>query len=138
MSGFWKAWLRVWVGAVAAFGLLLASGAIEATDAPLRALIDLLGGDGEPFDRTHRFAFGLMGCVSLGWALTLATTIRAAEQLGEAGGPIWRGMLVSVVVWFVTDSALSIYTGFGLNALSNMALLLGLLAPLLATGVLRR
>jgi len=76
--------------------------------------------------------------VTLGWAMTMAATIKAANQLGAAGRPVWTGLTASLLVWFVIDSSLSIATGYPLNAASNTVILVTYLLPLWRSGVLRR
>ena len=139
MSIFWRNWLTVWGWAVALFGLALAGAGLEATDGPTRLLFAVLNGpEALVLNAQMRFAVALMGAVTCGWALTLLVTFDAAHRLGAAGGPTWRGVMLSASVWYVIDSSLSIATGFGLNAVSNTLLMAGLLAPLLASGVLRK
>ncbi|MFD3264214.1 hypothetical protein [Phenylobacterium ferrooxidans] len=139
MSRFWRNWLTVWGWAVALFGLVLAGAGFEVTSGPTRLLFDVLNGPEDlVLNAQMRFALGLMGAVTLGWALTLLVTFDAAHKLGAAGGPTWRGVLASAVVWYVIDSGISVATGFGLNAVSNTLLMTGLLTPLMASGVLRR
>lgn len=137
MPQFWRSWLVIWCWAVVAFGVLLALGAIEATKAPVETLYSLFNPAASvPFDATLRFSIGLMGAVSIGWGLTLLTTVRAALALGREGRAVWSGIVTSVLVWYVIDSSLSVATGFALNAASNTVLLVGLLLPLWRTGML--
>jgi len=138
MSPFWQSWMKIWCGAVIVFGAVLASGAFPATDGLVRTLYDVLGSQGRPdFDATARFSVGLMGAVTLGWGLTLGAVIDAAHRLGERAAPVWRMITVGIFVWYVIDGAISIATGFALNAVSNTALLAGYLVPVMASGVMR-
>ena len=139
MAAFWRNWLTVWAWAVALFGLALAGAGLEAAEGPTRLLFGVLNGP-EPLvlNAQMRFAMALMGAVTCGWALTLLVTFDAAHKLGAQAGPTWRGVIASAGAWYVIDSGLSIATDFGLNAVSNTALLAGLLVPLLASGVLRK
>lgn len=59
--------------------------------------------------------------------------MRAADRLG---GQIWREITAAIAVWYGVDCAISIGTGFPLNAVSNTALVIGYLAPVLGSGVL--
>ena len=139
MSVFWRNWLTVWGWAVALFGLALAGAGLAATDGATRLLFGVLNGpEALVLNAQMRFAMALMGAVTFGWALTLLVTFDAAYKLGAGGGATWRGVIVSAAAWYVIDSSLSIATGFGLTAVSNTLLMAGLLAPLLASGVLRR
>lgn len=139
MTKFWRTWLDIWCGTVGIFGLVVIGGAFAATDAPIAALLAAFGGPevADPMTRTLRFALGLMGAVTLGWAFTFHVFFDAAHRLGAAGAPAWRRVCWAVGIWFVVDSALSIATAFALNAVSNAVLLAGFLVPVLSSGVLR-
>ncbi len=139
MSAFWRGWLNVWSAVVAAFGLVLAGAGLDATDGVTEMLFGIMGPPGGFEWTPHlRFATALMGAVTLGWGLTFYAAFGAAHRLGDQAAPVWRMLTGAALVWFVIDSALSIATGFWLNALSNTGLLIGYLAPVLISGVLRR
>ncbi len=139
MSGIWSTWMRVWCWGVLAFGALLTTAAIPPIDGLARALFVLFSGDPSTeavFDLPAvRFGLGLQGALTIGWALTLFATLRAAEELGAI---IWRPMALAVLAWYVIDSAISISTGFALNAVSNTLLTIAFFVPLLASGALKR
>lgn len=137
MTDFWRNWLRLWALGVALFGLVLAGAGLSATDGAARALLERMGGAPVAFDPPLRFAVALMGAVTLGWALTMLAAMRAAGTMGAAARRLWRGLLGAMLVWFAIDSALSIATGFTLNAVSNSLLLALFLWPLWRSGVLR-
>lgn len=138
MSKFWQNWLSVWCLSVALFGLVLAGGAFPATDGLVRWLLSQLGGSTEvEMTPPLRFALAVMGPVSIGWALTMLATIRAAILLGERGRTTWLLATTGVLVWFGFDSTLSVATGFGLNVVPNVLLLVTYLLPVLRSGVLR-
>lgn len=136
MSAYWMTWLKLWCGLVMGFGLLIMTTAFAATDGLAVSLIDLLNGS-DPIVMTEplRFAFALMGVVSLGWGMTLLVTFRAVHLLGPQGRPVWRAITAVVVAWYLIDSSLSVATGFALNAASNTLLLVLYLVPMLRTGV---
>ncbi len=135
MSGFWKTWMRVWCWAVLAFGAVLVLAAVPALDAAPRLVLGLVGGDPLLLDLpTMRFAFGLMGALTLGWGLSMIAMVALAHT---HGAPVWRSLTASVLVWYVIDSAISVLTGFPLNAVSNTLLTVGYLIPVLVTGVQR-
>jgi hypothetical protein len=139
MTEFWKNWLNIWAWGVIGFGAILALFAFPATEGPSRLFYDLIQNPvpAEP-DRYFRFVMGLMGCISMGWGLTMRTCFKAAALLqGDQAKSIWRGFTFAAVFWFVTDSFASVYTGFPLNAVSN-AVLIGLyVIPVWKSGVLR-
>lgn len=139
MSSFWRNWLTVWCGLVVAFGVLLLTTAFAATDGLAMAVIDLMNGQ-DPIVVTGplRFAFALMGAVSLGWGLTLLIAFHAAHLLSTHGHTVWRSISGAILAWYVIDSGLSVATGFALNAVSNTILLILYLVPIVRTGVLHR
>jgi hypothetical protein len=139
MSLFWRVWLVVWCLGVVLFGLVLAGGAFEATSAPARWVLESLQGPGEVvFDPTLRFSLAVMGCVSIGWAASMLAVMLIAFRMGERAGPLWSAVTLGVVVWFITDSALSVATGFGLNVIPNIALLATYLVGVSAGGGFRK
>jgi len=139
MSGFWRAWLVVWCLGVMVFGLVLAGGAFEATTAPVRFVLESLQGPGPTaFDPTLRFSLAVMGCVSIGWATAMLAVMLVAFRMGDQARPLWSAVTLGVLVWFVTDSALSVATGFGLNVVPNVALLVTYLIGIFAGGAFRK
>ena len=138
MSTFWRNWLLVWSVGVAIFGLVLAGGAFEATSGPVSLIYQGLQGPGDlAFDPAMRFTLAVMGCVSIGWAVTMFLMIRVAYSLGDRARPIWIGLTAGVVTWFVTDSSLSVATGFGLNVIPNAGLIVTYLVAILGSGALK-
>lgn len=138
MSGFWRGWLNVWAWLVIVFGLVLAGAGLDATDAAADVAFAIVSG-GAAMDWTPplRFSVALMGAVTMGWGLTYLSLFKAAHQLGDAAGPVWRLATFGMIVWFVIDSVLSVAIGFWLNAVSNTGLAIGYILPVLASGAMR-
>jgi hypothetical protein len=139
MSLFHQKWLTLWGWGVLLFGALLAGFGFAATDGGARMMFDMLGNPVPADPGAHlRFAVGLMGCVTMGWAVTLLAAFKAAWALPtDKAAPVWKLILISAFVWAVPDSIMSVTTGFALNAVSNALLLVLLLIPILRSGVLR-
>jgi len=138
MTGLWKTWITLWCWGVIVFGAVLALAAFPATDTIARTLFGVIGGvpDGvalfEPLGM--RFSVGLMGAVTLGWGFTVLFLL---PTMHAAGAPAWKGLTAALAIWFVIDGAISVATGFALNAVSNTVLMTAYLVPLLASGVLK-
>jgi hypothetical protein len=138
MSTFWRNWVNLWCLGAGLFGLVLYGAGWAATTLPTALFLDLIGKPWPADPGTHlRFAFGLMGAITIGWVITLYTLFRAAWSLEEAAAkPLYRGAALAVGVWYVIDSYVSVATGFPLNAVSNTVLTCAMLLPLIATGKL--
>ncbi|MGE0742341.1 MAG: hypothetical protein AB7O98_13450 [Hyphomonadaceae bacterium] len=136
MNAFWSSWLKVWCWGVLAFGVVLATAALPGIDGLVRTLFVAFGGDAASFDlKAVRFGLGLQGALTIGWGLTLLPVVSHAHALGPG---IWRALTAAVLVWYVIDSAISVQTGFALNAVSNTLLTAAFLAPMVAGGALAR
>lgn len=136
MNGFWRGWLLIWCLGSGLFSLILALGGLPQSDGGARAIFAVLGApEADLFTPTLRFSVAVMGAVSIGWTIAIYAGIQAADALGGRAAPIWRLLMLSVGVWFVIDSILSVATGFGANVLPNIVLLTGFFIPILATGV---
>jgi hypothetical protein len=139
MAKIWQNWFSAWAIGVVLFGALLAGGAFDATDGLLRMLLTLFGNPlPEIMDAHHRFGFGLMGAVSIGWGLTFWLLFKAINLLdAPTAAPLWRKLTLFVLIWYVVDSYISIATGFWMNAVSNTLLIALYLVPLLKSGAMR-
>lgn len=73
---------------------------------------------------------GLIGAISVGWGTTIFLIVRKIDQPTPAS--LVDALLISFMVWFVVDSAISAYTGAVFNVLVNLATLALFLVPLLA------
>lgn len=135
MQGIWATWMKVWCWGVVAFGIVLATAAAPPADGLVRTLYTLFSGGGEnaaAFDTdAMRFGLGLQGALTMGWGLTLLAAIRT-------GAPIWRELTGAILIWYVIDSAISVSTGFALNAVSNTVLTVMFLIPVMASGALKQ
>ncbi len=138
MDSFSQKWLNLWCWGVGLFGVGLAGYAFAPTEGFTRFFFEIIGQPlpndaGQPM----RFAMGLIGCITIGWAITFAAAFKGASQLsGDAARGVWRLVTLAIVVWFVIDSGVSIATGYWRNAISNTALVLLYFIPVMRSGVL--
>ncbi|MEI6441345.1 MAG: hypothetical protein WCO83_14200 [Alphaproteobacteria bacterium] len=138
MSGFWRTWFLVWCLSIGLFGVVLAGGALPATDGAVRVVLALTHGPTEPlFDPPLRFSLGVMGGVSIGWAVMLHFVLQEAIRQGAAGRPLWNAISAGMITWFVIDSTLSVATGYGLNVVPNIGLLGMYVVGLMRSGALK-
>lgn len=137
MRGLWKAWLVTWCWVTFAVGAVFAAGGVPALDGGVRLFYDAVAWpiDGvSPYGEDVRLTAALLGCVMMGWMVAVLGLIDAAEAVGVRA---WRTITLSVVGWYAIDSALSVYLGAPMNALSNTGFLVTFLIPIIASGVLR-
>lgn len=139
MSPFWQAWFRFWLISMVLFALIVAGGALPATDAPLRLGLALVS-MGPPADLTPagRFMTGILGGVFLGWMVMLWLVVRQAIAMGHAGRPLWLAATISMASWYALDNTLSLATGFGLNLVPNTLALGTFLIGVVRSRVLAR
>jgi hypothetical protein len=138
MTRTWLVWVLVWCWGVMAFGALLVTAAVPGLDGTARALFVLFSGDpatAEVFDHPAvRFGVGIQGALTLGWGITILTLVQTPAVAARQ----WRMLSIALIAWYLIDSAISLSTGFWLNAVSNTVLLAAFLIPVLASGVLKR
>lgn len=138
MSGVWRGWFLAWCVSIGVFGAVLSGGAFEATSGPVRLVLDNLHGPGVlSFTPVLRFSLGVMGAVSIGWAVMLHFVVRAAIDQGREGRRLWNAISAGMASWFVIDCTLSVATGFGLNVVPNLVLAGMYVAGLIGSGVLK-
>jgi len=137
MSGFWKAWLLIWCWATMGIGVLFAAAAVPALEGGVRLFYDTIYWpiDGtSPYSENVQLTAALLGAVMIGWAIAILGLVSAADTVGA---PAWRTLTLSIVAWYVIDSIISVALGAPVNGLSNTALLVTFLAPILGSGVLQ-
>jgi len=100
-------------------GLLLFASpdAITAFEAPAVSYITLV--------------HGVLGAVLFGWGVALLFVLLGPFRRGAREG--WLTFAVSIVAWFVPDTAFSLWTGFWQNAVLNGVMALAFAIPLAAT-----
>ena len=127
-----QAGLRVTALVVGSFGPVFFLGAMSPTLAPARLTLDLLGWR---LDRPSnydtpdtRFLSALTGGFLLGWGVLIWCLASWVYDAAPEG--VRRSVLVSVLAWFLLDSAGSIASGNPSNAAFNVLVLLLAVGPL--------
>lgn len=140
MSGLWKTCLWAWWALMLGGALAFWFAAFPGLDAPVLLFYDAINWplDGETgFTEATRPTAAVLGAVFLGFALALGALMRLAfAATGEQAASLWRAITAIVVVWYVTDSFVSVATGIPGNAVSNTGIAAGYLLPVLASGAL--
>ena len=138
MSNFWKIWLDIWCLTVIIFGGVLVSASITGFESGTKTFITLINPIDMPvFNEIERFAFGLIGAITMGWGVTFFYFFRAAHA-SNIGNKMYRQAFVVMIIWNLIDGYVSYRTGFALNIASNLLLSLGMVIPLYMSGKLRR
>jgi hypothetical protein len=122
VSLFYVHWLTV-VGALfVVFGLclvLLPSFTKTVFGLILYGDVDQLHQLGAHADRYLSLIHAVLGAVLVGWGALIIGVTKTLVALGHSAG--WQILLVSLLAWFVPDTAYSLLSGFWQNALFNLA-----------------
>lgn len=139
MSAFWRAYFGVFCLSLVLFGAVLSAGAFAPTNGPISLLLALLSGEpAHEFTPVLKFAVGVMGGVTIGWAVMIYGVMRVAFTLGSQGRPLWDAITSGLIAWYVIDGICSIATGFALNIIPNTALAAMYVVGLTQSGALKR
>lgn len=138
-AGLWRAWLLAAAAIVAVFGASLVL--LPETMARLLGALYFPSPPGPPLlgvrgDAYLMFVSAVLGAVMLGWAALLWLVVAGPLRPGEPEA--WRMAAVSLAVWFVPDTAYSLWSGFWQNAVLNLALAALFAIPLAALRPLMR
>lgn len=127
-----KTYLKVSAVLVMLFGPIFFLGTMEATVEPIRFSADLLAWpiDGaQTYDHPDtRFVGALAGGFLLGWGALI--WMLSGKPYDAAPEAIRRAVVTGFLAWFVLDSAGSITSGHGSNALFNIIVLILFVGPL--------
>lgn len=129
---FHKFWLKITALVVGSFGPIFFLGTMPATAEPARLTLDLLS---FPIDGSityassdTRFLSALTGGFLLGWGIMIGCL--SIWVYDAAPNAVRKTVLVGLLAWFCLDSAGSIASGNGANAIINIAVLLLAVGPL--------
>lgn len=135
---FWEKCLHAWVWMTIGFGLLFSGAGVPGLDAGAGLFYWIVSGgsvDASAFDAPGmRISVSLVGAVMLGWGCAMQAVWRARG----ADPALWRGLSRAILIWYVVDSALSVATGFALNAVSNTLFVALFLVPAVKLGFFSR
>ncbi len=131
-QSFHKNWLIVTAIVIGSFGPIFFLGTMEAGIEPARWTIDLLSW---PLDGAQtyahpdtRFLSALTGGFLLGWGVTIWQLQKRVYDV--APEMVRKSVVYGLLAWFALDSAGSIASGNGSNALFNIAVLVVAVGPL--------
>ncbi|MFO0698607.1 MAG: hypothetical protein U0236_05215 [Nitrospira sp.] len=77
------------------------------------------------------FVHTVLGAVIVGWGTALFFIV--VGPFRRASREAWYALAVSVAVWFVSDTAFSVWSGFWQNGVLNVAMVALFVVPLAAT-----
>lgn len=131
---FWTWWLAVIAAAALLFGLSV----VLFPDAMARLFGGLylsdpdgIQGFGPEAAAFIKFVAAVMGAVIAGWAVALLCLLAFRFRPGNPDA--WWLITLSVLAWFVPDTAFSLRSGFWQNAVLNLVALVLFAVPLVAT-----
>lgn len=130
---FWRRWLVVACLVVLVFGaalVILATPAQKAFESAYFAPRSALPLSPAAVDYTA-FMGAVLGSVMVGWAALLLFVLNGPFRRQEAAG--WNMLAVSLLAWFIPDTAYSLLSGFWQNAVLNTGMLVLFVIPLAAT-----
>ncbi len=134
VSRFWWNWL-LWVTVgVMVFGLamvVMPGVILQGFGLLVYARADALHAFGAPAVEYIRLVHGVLGAVMFGWGTSLLLVVLG--PLRRRSREAWVTITVSVLCWFVPDTAFSLWTGFWQNAVFNVVFAVMYAVPLLAT-----
>lgn len=129
---FHKFWLRITAVIVGSFGPVFFLGTMSATAEPARLTLDILSwpldGATAYSDPDTQFLSALAGGFLLGWGVMIWCL--SAWVHDDAPEGVRKAVLSSLLAWFVLDSAGSIASGNGSNAVFNLLILLAAVGPM--------
>ncbi len=134
MNKFWQRWLMVLADGIVLFGLAMIFLGGTAVFAPIDqpTFAAFFGTDMSPAAfEYHRFTIALNGAVSAGWGVMLFFVAWQPFARGERWA--WWAIALSATVWFVLDTAVALSFGAYAYAIFNVAVIIAVDIPLLAT-----
>lgn len=78
-----------------------------------------------------KFTFGVLGAVMVGWMVVILRLLLGGFRRGEREA--WDTIALSIVIWYVVDTAFSLAMGYPANAVFNTLVFIAFAIPLGAT-----
>jgi biotin transporter BioY len=129
---FHKQYLKITAIVIGSFGPIFFLGTIMSTSEPARWTLDFLSWPIDGFqtfnDPTTRFLSGLTGGFLFGWGVMVWCL--SSWVYDKAPDAVRKSIIIGLLSWFVLDSAGSIASGNGSNAIFNVVVLLIAAGPL--------
>ena len=132
---FWQKWLMAVCGIIVVFGLVIALLSWSPLFGVFNTLVNGTFWPGAgPDESTQQFtlwAYGMLGATMAGWGLTLAFIVNGPFGKKEK----WSrdAIAAGVILWFVVDTIMSVYTGAYFNVGVNVLVLALAGLPLVMT-----
>jgi hypothetical protein len=132
-SPFWWQWLTGATVIVITFGLAMV--VIPEPISQLFALIlsssKIVNSLGEPAKTYHLLFQGVLGGTMAGWGTALLMVLLTLFRRGMREG--WTIISISLIAWFIPDTAFSLWSGYWQNGILNLIFLALFAIPLGAT-----
>ncbi|MGB5723092.1 MAG: hypothetical protein WBM39_01650 [Parasphingorhabdus sp.] len=125
-------WLRVVAIGSMLTGIVMAVGSVSDPTGVMSLFFGLvssgdsgIGGIATP---EAKLALAVAGGVFAGFAAMFLFIVAPAVKAGDAG--VRRGVIISLIIWYVIDSGASVASGNAANAVANTGMLLLFILPL--------
>jgi hypothetical protein len=129
---FYKTWLKITAVVVGIGGPIFSLASMESLSEPARLSLDILSWPLDGYqtyaEPTTRFLSALSGGFLLGWGVLIWLLSGSVYDAAPEG--VRKAVVTCLVSWFILDSAGSIASGNGSNALFNIAVLLIAVGPM--------
>ena len=132
---FWQRWLFVFSLIVAFFGIGMALLNRTLLFAVFDSQVNPAFWGVNPLptgvNQFQGWIYGVLGATMAGWGVFLAFIVRYPFQNRERWA--WNALLTGLSLWYMTDTAISLYFGVVFNAIFNTVIFILALLPLLFT-----
>jgi hypothetical protein len=132
-SPFWWRWLIVATVVVLAFGLamVIIPELISRLFAAILSSSHIIESLAEPAKTYHLLFQGVLGGTMAGWGTALLMVLLTLFRRGMREG--WTIISISLIAWFIPDTAFSLWSGYWQNGILNLIFLALFAIPLGAT-----